>query len=259
MAQHMAIKTQIRLLEGDFAAKSDLLDRGLTPGDRVLALERDLAALRGRLGELAALKAEARGRITEIEIEITALATQSREVAEAELRDLVAQRIALAERAAALGLRITRLDLRAPAAGLVFGLRVTGPGAVLRPAEAVLSIVPQDRPLLVAARVPVTDVEEVRPGQEVRLVFSALPARTAPELVGRVTRISADRLTDTQTGQSYFRAEIAIGAEVLNGLGGARVLPGMPVDAFIRTADRSPLSYLLQPFTTYFRHAFRET
>jgi HlyD family secretion protein len=88
------------------AAKSDLLDRGLTPGDRVLALERDLAALRGRLGELAELKAEARGRITKIEIEITALATQSRKAAEAELRDLVAQRIALAERAAALGLRI---------------------------------------------------------------------------------------------------------------------------------------------------------
>ncbi|MFM7445522.1 MAG: HlyD family secretion protein, partial [Tabrizicola sp.] len=110
-----------------------------------------------------------------------------------------------------------------------------------------------------AARVPVTHVDEVHSGQDVRLVFSSLPSRTTPETLGRVTLVSADALTDDRTGSSYFRTEVAIDAATLQKLGDTVVVPGMPVDVFIRTGDRTPLSYLLKPMTDYFRNAFRET
>jgi HlyD family secretion protein len=258
-AQQDAIESQIRLVEADLVTQRDLLAKGLTQAARVSALERELAQLKGQLGELTSARAEAAGRITEIEIEITALMTQEREAAEAELRDVVARQLELQERQSALAERIARLDVRAPASGLVLGLQVTTPQSVIRPADVLMYIVPQDRPLLVAARVPVTHVDEVHPGQEVRLVFSSLPSRTTPEVTGTVTLISADALADERTGMTYFRTEIAIDAATLQQLGDVAIVPGMPVDAYIRTADRTPLSYLLKPFTDYFREAFRET
>jgi HlyD family secretion protein len=258
-AQQSANRTQIALIREEIATQEDLLARGLTQAARVSVLERDLAQLQGRTGELTSALAEAAGRITEIEIEIAALGTQVRERAEAELRDIVARQLELAERDNALTERIKRLDLRAPVSGLVLGLTVTTPQSVIRPAEVILFIVPQDRPLLVAARLPVTHVDEVHPGQVVRLVFSSLPARTTPEVTGTVTLISADALTDERTGITYFRTEIALGPEVLGKLDQTEILPGMPVDAFIQTAERTPLAYLLKPFTDYFSKAFLET
>jgi HlyD family secretion protein len=258
-AQQVAIQTQVALLGKEIATQQDLLDRGLTQAARVSELERDLAQLQGRSGELTSALAEAAGRITEIEIEIAALGTQVRERAEAELRDVVARLLELAERDSALTERIARLDLRAPSSGLVLGLTVTTPQSVIRPAEVILYIVPQDRPLLVAARLPVVHVDEVHPGQVVRLVFSSLPTRTTPEVSGTVTLISADALTDERTGVTYFRTEIALGPEVLTKLDQGAIVPGMPVDAFIQTAERTPLAYLLKPFTDYFRKALLET
>jgi HlyD family secretion protein len=258
-AQQAAIQTQVALLGKEIATQQDLLDRGLTQAARVSELERDLAQLQGRSGELTSALAEAAGRITEIEIEIAALGTQVRERAEAELRDVVARLLELAERDSALTERIARLDLRAPSSGLVLGLTVTTPQSVIRPAEVILYIVPQDRPLLVAARLPVVHVDEVHPGQVVRLVFSSLPTRTTPEVSGTVTLISADALTDERTGVTYFRTEIALGPEVLTKLDQGAIVPGMPVDAFIQTAERTPLAYLLKPFTDYFRKALLET
>lgn len=258
-AQRKAIATQIALLESDLIAQKELLEKGLTQAPRVSAIERELAEAKGREGELVAGKAEAAGRITEIEIEITGLATQQQEKAEAELRDIVARELELTEGKHAISKRIGRLDIRSPAAGLVLGLRVTTPQSVVRPADALMYVVPQDRPLLVAAHVPVTHIDEVWPGQDVRLVFSSLPSRTTPELHGHVTLVSADVLTDERSGASYYRAEIAIDFAALQDLAGVTIVPGMPVEAFIRTEDRTPLSYLLKPFTDYFRGAFRET
>lgn len=258
-AQQSAAETQVGLLEADLTAQRDLLDQGLAQSGRVSAIEQELAQAQGHVGELTAAKAEAAGRITEIEIEIRGLATQLREAAEVELRDVAAQELELSERKRALVERIGRLEIRAPAAGLVFGLKVTTPQSVIRPADPLMFIVPQDRPLVVAVRIPPTHVDEVHVGQDVRLVFSSLPSRTSPELRGRVTLVSADALSDERTGVAYYRAEIAINAESIQAIGAVDIVPGMPVNAFIRTVDRTPLSYLLKPFTDYFRKAFRET
>ena len=259
IAQQTAVSAQITLIKTELATQRALLAQQLVSATRVSTIEQDLAQIEGRAGELTAGLAEARGRIAEIKIEITGLASQQREAAETELRDIVAREAELSERQRALSDRIGQLEIRAPVAGIVLGLLVTTPQSVVRPADPLLYIVPQDRPLLVTARVPITHVDEVGLGQEVRLVFSSLPARTTPEVIGTVTLVSADALIDERTGAAYYRAQITIDLDALNALGEVDIVPGMPVDAFIKTADRTPLSYLLKPFTDYFRNAFRET
>ncbi len=259
VAQISATDEQARLIGKELADMRSLRDKGLAQEGRVLALEREAARLAGMGGELTATKAETEGRITEIGIERDKLATRRREEAETELRDLGYRALELAERRRALTEQMSRLEIRAPTSGVVLSLQVSTPRAVLRAAEPALYIVPQDRPLVIAAQVSPLNVDEVNPGQPVTLRFTSLPSRTTPELYGTVTRLSADALTDERSGMTYYRAEIALNDGELARLGGQPVIPGMPVEAYLRTGERSPLAYLMKPFTDYFSRAFRES
>jgi len=257
-AQRTALDEQLRLIGLELADQQSLLDRGLAQAPRVLALQREAARLSGLSGELIAAEGEAEGRITEIGIEILRLDTRLREEAQTALRDIEAREIELAERRRRLRDRIVRLDVRAPVAGTVYGLQVFGPGAVLRPADPVLSIVPDGRPLIVTARVPVVAIDEVTPGQVTTVKFPAFDQRTMPDVMGTVTRLSADAFVDQATQQAFYRAEITLSQDELAKLGEVTLVPGMPVEAFIRTRDRSPFAYLVQPLMIYFDRAFRE-
>ncbi len=257
-AQKTALTRQLELIEQELADAKTLLEKGLTQAPRVLALEREQARLAGQVGEIIAARAGAEGRVTEIDIEVLRLSAARREEASGQLRDIGSSELELAERRRALAERVARLDIRAPVAGTVLGLQVTTPRAVLRPADPVAFIIPQDRPLLIAAQISPLNIDEVYVGQPARLVFPTFSARTTPELNGVVTLISADVLTDPATNISYYRAEIALSADEAMRLGHP-LLPGMPVEAFIQTTSRTPLAYLVKPFTDYFTKAFRES
>lgn len=258
-AQRAATDSQLALIGKELADLSDLLDRGLTQAGRVLALEREKARLEGVAGELDSARAEAEGRITEIDIEIIKRGSTRREEANTQLRDLGYRELELAERRRTLSEQIDRLEIRAPVSGIVHALQVTTPRAVIRPADPVLFLVPQDRPLVIAARVATVNVDEVRVGQEVTLRFAAFDSRTTPELLGRVARISADALTDEASKSAYYRAEVTIEPGELAKLAGHAIIPGMPVEVFIRTGERTPLAYLVKPLAEYFNRAFRES
>jgi HlyD family secretion protein len=123
----------------------------------------------------------------------------------------------------------------------------------------VLYLIPQDRPLVIAAQVAPTDIDQMFTGQDVTLRFSALDQRNTPELFGRVTQISADAFEDQGSGLSYYRAEIELNEGELARLPeGIILIPGMPVESYIKTADRSPIAYLIKPLADYFVKAFRE-
>lgn len=258
-AQMAALDTQLGFVREELASQRALLEKGLTQSARVLDLQRQEAEMQGRAGELEASKAEAEQRVTEIELEALRLAAQRREEASTQLRDIGSQELELVERRRALTEQIARLEVRAPVAGIVLGLAVTTPRAVVRPADPLLYIIPQDRPLVIEAQIPPIHIDEVRVGQEVRLVFPAFSARTTPELFGLVSKLSADAFTDQKSGAAFYRAEIVLEAEDMVKLGDKELLPGMPVEAFIKTSDRTPMAYLLKPFTDYFQKAFRET
>jgi HlyD family secretion protein len=256
--QTTAVTRQLELLASELASQQELLDKGLAQVGRVLALQREEARLTGSLGELAASRARAESSITETQIEALRLAAARREEATTQLRDIAYRELELAERRRALLERIDRLDIRAPVSGVVLGLRVTTPQAVIRPADPLMYLIPQDRPLVIAVRVPNVHIDQVFPGQPAKLMFTAFSARTTPEIMGRVSVVSADTFLDERTQIPFYRAEITPDPGELGKLGSVTLLPGMPVDAFIKTEDRSPLSYLLKPFTDYFTRAFRE-
>jgi HlyD family secretion protein len=210
------------------------------------------------VGELIAARAQAEGALIEIDLQMLGLSAERREEANTQLRDSGAAELQLVQRQRALAEQVARLDIRAPAAGTVLGLQVTTPRAVIRPADPVAFIIPQDRPLVIAAQVAPIHIDEVRVGQPVKLIFSAFSSRTTPELEGTVVLVSADALTDQTTGATYYRAEIVLAPQEAERLG-QPLLPGMPVEAFIQTGARTPLAYLVKPFTDYFTHAFRES
>ncbi|MBY6117940.1 HlyD family type I secretion periplasmic adaptor subunit [Mameliella alba] len=260
LAQQEALARQLDLIKEELVNKEELRAQGLVRAPEILALQREEARLAGSVGELKASKAQAEGRITEIDIQILSLQTKRREEAITTLRDLQFRERELAEKRLAIRERLNRLDITAPVGGVIYGLTIFTPRSVIRPADPVLFIVPQDRPLVIAAQVEPIHIDKLFVDQEVSLRFSSLDQRQTPELFGRVVQISADAFEDQNSRVRYYRAEIVLNDGEIDRLPeGAALIPGMPVEAFIRTEDRTPLAYLVKPFTDYFAKAFRES
>ena len=259
-AQQEALTTQQTLIAQELADQQSLLERGLAQASRVLALQREEASLLGTMGDLSAQVAQAAERMTEIDIQILALSSSRREEAITQLRDLQFNELELSEQRRTLRRRLDRLDIRAPVSGIVYGMQVFAPQSVIRAADPVLFLIPQDRPLVIATQVQVIDVDQIYVGQDVTLRFSAFDQRRTPELTGKVTLVSADAFQNENSGLSFYRAEVQLNAGEIERLpADMTLIPGMPVEAFVRTADRSPLDYLIKPLADYFTKAFRES
>jgi HlyD family secretion protein len=255
--QLAAVKEQAALTGEELAAQETLMSQGLTQLTRVLSLRRDLAQLKGTQGATDAAIAENRGKIVEIDLEKLKLENKQRDDAIAELREIEFQVIELRSRRQALGDEIARLDVRSPVDGVVYGSTADTLRGVVRAAEPILYIVPQEVSLIARAQVEAAKIDQVHPGQSASLHFSAFD-RNTPVVEGTVTKVSADIFRDERTGQSYYRADIALDEHVLAELEGRRLVPGMPVEAFIATHDRSPLGYFVKPMADFFNRAFRE-
>ncbi|MFQ6553613.1 HlyD family type I secretion periplasmic adaptor subunit [Aestuariibius insulae] len=259
-AQQIALTSQLGYIEKELTDQQSLLDRGLAQASRVLSLQREQASLSGRAGELAASKAQAEGRVTEIDIEILKLGTARREEAITTLRDLQYSELELLERRRSLREQLSRLDIRSPVAGIVYGLQVFARRSVIRPADPLLYVIPQDRPLVIAAQIEPNHIDQVFVGQDVVLRFSAFDQRRSPELNGQVVLVSADAFEDDRSQLTYYRAEIVLAeGEIAKLPSDMTLIPGMPVESFIRTDDRSPMAYLVKPLSDYFAKAFRES
>ncbi len=258
-AQMDAGERQAKLIGEETAVQKSLLERGLAQSSRVLSLQREEARLAGLQGELIARRGQAMERNAEIGIQTLQLQTQRREDSITQLRDLQISEVEAHERREALLTRLDRMDIRAPASGIVYDLQVYGPRSVVRPADPLLFLVPQDRPLVIEARVDPVDVNKVHAQQEVVLRFQAFDMRSTPDLIGSITRVSPDAFTDNTTGMSYYLAEVNLPKEELSKLAEDQVLiPGMPADAFIRTGEHTPMNYLTAPLTRYMSKAMRD-
>jgi HlyD family type I secretion membrane fusion protein len=256
-AQQVSFERQFELIEQELEDVESLFAKGLVEATRVLALQREQARLEGEIGRLISSIAESAVRISTISTEALRITDARRETAITELRDIQLSEMELMERRLSLIERLSRLDIRAPVNGIVFDSRVLAAQAVISPAEPITFIVPGDQPLQVSARIDPNDIEQVYPGQDVRLMFTTFSRRTTPEVEGKVVRVAADTQIDEVTGLSYYEAIMLPDAQVLASLENVELLPGMPVQAFLKTEDRTPLSYLTQPLTVYFQRAFR--
>lgn len=256
-AQVASVTRRRALAEEDITALSRLFERGLSEAGPLRNANREAASLDGEAGRLTAAIAEAHSRSAQLAIEELRLRNAVRSGAIEELRDLGFEVIELVERQLSLTERLSRLDVRAPVSGRVFELAVGSLNAVVQAAEPILYIVPDNRPIQVMARIRPTDIDQVQPGQDVNLVFSAFDLGTMPELAGRIRVISADTARDEQ-GNVFYEAVIEPNGSFPESFGESEVVPGMPVETFIVTAQRTPLDYLVQPLAIYFNRALRE-
>lgn len=257
-AQIKAKENEARLIEEELGAVSKLWEKKLTPMSRVKALEREVARIEGERGALVAAAAEMRGRITETELQILQLDQDLRSEVATQLADINAKIQEFAERKIAAEDQLSRVDIRAPRDGVVHELQVHTVGGVVAPGGPIMHIVPKDDELRLEARVQPDRIDQVHLGQSAAVTFPAFNRQTTPELNGEVSRIGADLTTDEKTGIGYYSVRIAVTNSEFSKLGDVRLVPGMPAEVFIRTDQRTVLSYFVKPLSDQVRRAFRE-
>lgn len=257
--QIAAQKVQSELITVEITAQQTLFDKGLATAAPLSALKREAARLEGEIAGLKAEIAEAESEIAATQVALLKLDGDRREEAIDGLRSLHAEVAELKQQRIAIADQLTRTDIRAPRSGIVHALAVHARESVIQPAEPLLYIVPEDEALIVAVEVTPNEIDSVHLGQEVDVRFPALNARTTPSISGHVQNISADRRVDDQSGESFYAIEIGLDeSELVEAIDMAELLPGMPVEAFLQTEVRTPISYLTKPLTDQVARAMRE-
>ncbi len=257
-AQREAKGGERALINKELEQIRQLHEKRLTPVSRVYAMEREEKRLGGEHGGLTAQIARAKGQISEINVQILAVDENARATAQRDLRATEAKLAELAEREVAALDKMSRVELRAPQTGIVHELAAHTVGGVITAAEPVMVIVPEGDNLTIEARIMPIDIDQVAVGQEAKLRLSAFNQHKTPEVMGLVTAVSADVTLDPKTGQSYYVARLQMDEAGRKVIGDLKLLPGMPVEVFIATGDRTALSYLAKPFTDQMHRAFRE-
>jgi HlyD family secretion protein len=248
---------EIKLIQEELKGVEQLYAKNLVPITRVTALKREETRLRGEQGQLIAGVAQARGKVSETELQILQIDQDLRSEVAGELRDIQGKSAELSEKRIAAEDQLKRIDIRAPQDGVVHQLAVHTVGGVISPADALMLVVPQADEMAIELKVAPQDIDQVRIGQDAVLRLSAFNQRTTPEIRGRVSRVAADLVQDQTSGASYYTARVATTAPELARLEGLTLVPGMPVEAFIQTGERTALSYLAKPLSDQMSRAFK--
>jgi HlyD family secretion protein len=257
-AQEKAKDQEIVLVEKELTGVRELYEKHLVQLSRLTTLERDAARLNGERAQYVASRAQAKGKITETELQIIQVDKDLVSDVSKDLRETNDKIGEFVERKVTAEDQLRRTDIRAPQDGMVLQSTVHTVGGVITAGDAIMMIVPQSDALSVEAKVNPQDIDKLQIGQKTLLRLSAFNQRTTPELNGVVTRVSPDVTTDQRTGQSYYTIRVSMPPEEVKRLGDAKLIPGMPVEAFVQTGDRTMLSYLIKPLSDQLMRAFRE-
>jgi len=258
LAQQIAAEERaLKLQKEELAANERLLEQGYVQKTRLLTLQRAVAEYEARHGERRAELSKARQRASELEFRILAMRNTYMQTATDELKESTSKLFDLEDRIRPSRDASERQKIAAPISGEVVGLRVFTAGSVIGPREVLMEIVPQEKRLIVEARIRPEDINHVRPGSEADIRLTAYQSRTTPLVRGSVTYVSGDRLVEQQTGQPYYVVHIDVPEKAL-GAANLKLQAGMPAEVFIRTDTRTALDYLLAPVTAYLRRAMRE-
>jgi HlyD family secretion protein len=257
-AQRESKEKETKLIEREKEGVYDLWKQKLVPLTKLTELERAAVRLEGEAAQLVAQTAQAAGKVSETELQIIQIDRDlSSEVAK-ETREIDGKIGEFVERKVTAEDLLKRVDIRSPQDGTVFQSNVHTVGGVITAGDPIMLIVPDTDNLTVEARVNPQDIDQVQLGQNALLRFSAFNVRTTPEINGTVTRISADTTTDQRTGQSYYTVRISMPPDEVARLGEVKIVPGMPVEAFVQTGERTMLSYFAKPLNDQMMRMFRE-
>ncbi len=257
-AQSAATEQSLKLSREELEINRNLVKEGFIQRTRILALERTVTDYASNLGEFQGNLAQARQRIDDYRLRIVQTRNQYQQQAAADLKEAVA-RIDEAEEQLRSSLdQVERQVVRAPVDGVVMSLRVGAPGLAIGPREPLLDVVPLKEKLVVEARIDPNDIDHVRVGDDAEVRLSAYEYRKMPLLVGKVGTVSADRITDQQTGQSWYSVLIDVDTGKLAGHPGISMQNGMAVEVFVTTPARTLFEYMMRPLTNYASRGMRE-
>jgi HlyD family secretion protein len=202
--------------------------------------------------------AQSKGKIAEIELQIIQIDQDLRTEVGKDLVETRSKLSEVVERKTAAVDQLNRIDIRSPQSGRVHELSVHTVGGVISPGEQIMLIVPEADALAVEAKISPRDIEQVYVGQTATMQFTAFNQRTTPEIEGEVSVVSPDLIQDQRTGTAYYTARILLKAEAIAKLGTDKLVPGMPVEVFIKTRPRTALSYLIKPLRDQASRALKE-
>lgn len=257
-AQQAAKTQEVVLIRRELDGVRDLYSKKLVPLTRLTQLEREATRIDGERAQLVASVAQAQGKIAETRLQIIQIDRDLGSEVAKDLADIDAKMGEFVERKVTAEDQLKRTIIRAPQTGVVFQSTVHTVGGVIAAGDPIMLIVPDSGELQAEAKVNPQDIDQVQVGQLAVLRFSAFNARTTPEIDGKVTRVSADTTTDQRTGQSYYTIRVSLPAKQLALLGEVKLLPGMPVEVFVQTGERTVISYLMKPIYDQYLRAFRE-
>jgi membrane fusion protein, type I secretion system len=256
--QHDARAKEIGFIQTELTGVRELWSKNLIPIQRVTALERDAVRIAGEHSSLISTIAQTKGKITETTLKIIQIDQDLRSEVAKELREIQAKIGEFQERKVSAEDILGKIEIRAPQSGRVHQLAVHTVRGVIAPGEPIMYIVPAGDMLIVEVRIAPHEIDRVHHGQMAMLRFTAFDQRTTPELMGEVVLVSADVTQDAKTGVSYFAVRVAVPDEEVARLKGTTLVPGMPVESFIQTGERTVISYLVKPIRDQVMRAFRE-
>lgn len=253
-----AKQEQYDLLEQERLSLVQLTEKGLARSSQVLALRRQQADLLGQISEHRSELARIQNSIRDTELEVLQGERQLREEVVTGLREVTTQIQELRQQIISTRKQLDRVAIRAPKAGRVHEMQITTVGGVVPPGGTIMQIVPRDENLGFRTRIDTASVDQVYVGQQAKLRFTAFNQRSTPELWGQVANISPTSVLDEVTGQNFFWVRVVAQEGEVERLGDLELVPGMPVEAYLQTNERSVLSYLTKPMTDQVNQAFRE-
>lgn len=256
--QVTAIRDQTGLLQRDIDNQTTLVQQGLSRQSQLGDLQRAMSQLGGQLASLEAEQARLINAQRDRELETLQAERTFMEQVVTDLRDVTTQVEELTLEIVTRSAQLDRIEIRAPADGIINELQVTTIGGVIAPGATILEVVPLGQGMDFELRVDPRSVDSVYQGQMAQVQMTAFDTQSTPKLTAHVTTISAGAVTDPRTGQSFYRVGLEVSADELARLGDVTLMPGMPVEAFLQTGDRSVLTYLLAPIVTHLQRAFRE-
>jgi len=258
LGQVDAKQKEVEFIRQELEGVRTLFQKNLVPMNRLTALERDSARIDGERSQLSGAIAQSKGKMAEIALQIIQIDQDLRTEVGKDLIEAQSKISELAERKTAAVDQLNRIDIRAPQSGRVHQLTVHTVGGVITPGEPIMMIVPDADALAVEVKIAPRDIEQVYVGQAASMRFAAFDQKTTPGIEGEVSMVSAETTLDQRTGASYYTARVMLSPEQVAKMGDAKLLPGMPVDVFIKTPGRTAFSYLIKPLRDQAERAFKE-
>jgi HlyD family secretion protein len=256
-AQEDAVRRMIALTAKELEGLRSLNGRDLVPADRMNAVERQAAQLDGQLGQLISSTAQIGAEIAQAELQILQIDQEHRSEVGRELSDAGSKINELTEKKIAAEDQLRKLEIRAPLDGTVHQLAIHTVGGVVNPGEPMMLVVPENDRLVVETRVDPSQIDRLQVGSEATLRFTNFNQRETPEFLGKVESVSPDIVVDQRSGMGFFVVRVLLPPGAVEKLG-QDLVPGMPVEVFVGTGERTVLSYLVRPLTDQIMHTFRE-